>query len=217
MGKHWKRKEKRGKSQLRISRDGRGETRLSDAHKTRILELAEIVPRDHLLLGLQLERGWRIGSIVGCHNRVTYTRKRMGKKAVCIVNLPGIRKEDVGHETIMIHFKGGKTEPDYPGKKWLKLAQTLASKARKGERIIPITEQHGTNILRKYAKLAGVPNWDRLHNHRQRAYFGTFWARKTGRDYWKVQSLMGHKDLRATAVYVEELSLEEKKQLLDGS
>src|SRR6266550_4412605 len=81
MGKHWKRKEKRGKSQLRIS------------------------------------------SIVGCHNRVTYTRKRMGEKAVCIVNLPGIRKEDVGHETIMIHFKGGKTEPDYPGKKWLKLAQ----------------------------------------------------------------------------------------------
>src|SRR6266566_804381 len=120
MGKHWKRKEKRGKSQLRISRDGRGETRLSDAHKTRILELAEIVPRDHLLLGLQLERGWRIGSIVGCHNRVTYTRKRMGEKAVCIVNLPGIRKEDVGHETIMIHFKGGKTEPDYPGRKWHK-------------------------------------------------------------------------------------------------
>src|SRR6266571_2673614 len=118
---------------------------------------------------------------------------------------------------LMMHFKGGKTEPDYPGKKWLKLAQTLASKARKGERIIPITEQHSTNILRKYAKLAGVPNWDRLHNHRQRAYFGTFWARKTGRDYWKVQSLMGHKDLRATAVYVEELSLEEKKQLLDGS
>src|SRR5256886_11721381 len=136
---------------------------------------------------------------------------------VCSSDLPGIRKEDVGHETIMIHFKGGKTEPDYPGEKWLRLAQDLASKVRKGERVIPLTEQHGTNILRKYAKLAGVPNWDRLHNHRQRAYFGTYWARKTGRDYWKVQSLMGHKDLRATAVYVEELSLDEKKQLLDGS
>ncbi|TMH96665.1 hypothetical protein E6H37_02170 [Candidatus Bathyarchaeota archaeon] len=90
-------------------------------------------------------------------------------------------------------------------------------KVQKGERIISLTEQHGTNILRKYARLAGVPDWDRLHNHRQRAYFGTFWARKTGRDPWKVQSLMGHKDLRATAVYVEELSLEEKKQLLDES
>jgi len=96
---------------LRI-RDGRGETRLSDLHKNRILELAEPVPRDHLLLGLQLERGWRIGSIVGCHNKVSYTRKRTGERAICIVNLPGIRKEDVGHETIMIHFKGGKTEPD---------------------------------------------------------------------------------------------------------
>ena len=202
---------------MRISRDGRGETRLSDAQKIRILELTEPAPRDHLLLGLQLERGWRIGSIVGCHNRVRYTRKRTGEKAVCIVNLPGIRKEDVGQETIMIHFKGGKTEPDYPGEKWLRLAQQLASKTQKGERIIPLTEQHSSNILRKYAKLAGVPNWDRLHNHRQRAYFGTYWARKTGRDYWKVQSLMGHKDLRATAVYVEELSLEEKKQLLDGS
>jgi len=128
-----------------------------------------------------------------------------------------IRKEDVGRETIMIRFKGGKTEPDYPGKKWLMLAQKLASRVQRGERIIPLSEQHGTNILRKYARLAGVPNWDRLHNHRQRACFGTFWARKTGRDPWKVQSLMGHKDLRATAVYVEELSLEEKKQLLDES
>jgi integrase len=179
--------------------------------------LAQTVPRDHLLLGLQLERGWRIGSIVGCHNKVTYTRKRTGEKVVCLVDLPGIRKEDVGEETIMIHFKGGKTEPDYPGKKWLSLAQSLASEVEKGERIISLSEQHGTNILRKYARLAGVPNWDRLHNHRQRAYFGTFWARKTGRDPWKVQSLMGHKDLRATAVYVEELSLEEKKQLLDES
>ncbi len=202
---------------MRISRDGRGETRLTNSQKNRILELTETEPRDHLLLGLQLERGWRIGSIVGCHNKVTYTRKRTAEKAVCIVNLPGIRKEDVGPETIMIHFKGGKTEPDYPGEKWLRLAQKLASKVGKGDRIIPLTEQHSTNILRKYAKLAGVPNWDRLHNHRQRAYFGTYWARKTGRDYWKVQSLMGHKDLRATAVYVEELSLEEKKQLLDGS
>jgi len=133
------------------------------------------------------------------------------------VDLPGIRKEDVGRETIMIRFKGGKTEPDYPGKKWLILAQKLASRVQRGERIIPLSGQHGTNILRKYARLAGVPNWDRLHNHRQRAYFGTFWARKTGRDPWKVQCLMGHKDLRATAAYVEELSLEEKKQLLDES
>src|SRR5260370_42602282 len=86
-----------------------------------------------------------------------YTRKRTGEKAVCMVNLPGIRKEDVGPETIMIHFKGGKTEPDYPGEKWLRLAQKLASRATEGERIIPLTEQHSTNILRKYAKLAAVP------------------------------------------------------------
>src|SRR5437667_7736232 len=132
---------------MRVSRDGRGETRLTDAQKNGILELAMTVPRDYLLLGLQLERGWRIGSIVGCHNKVSYTRKRTGEKAICIVNLPGIRKEDVGHETIMIHFKGGKTEPDYPGEKWLRLAQELASKVDKGERIISITEQHGTNIL----------------------------------------------------------------------
>jgi integrase len=203
--------------QMRISRDGRGETWLTDAQKDQILKLAQAVPRDHLLLGLQLERGWRIGSIVGCHNTVTYTKKRTGEKMVCVVDLPGIRKEDVGPDTITVHFKGGKIEADYPGKKWLRLAQKLASKAQNGERIIPLTEQHGTNILRKYAKLAGVPNWDRLHNHRQRAYFGTFWARKTGRDPWKVQSLMGHRDLRATEVYVKRLSLEEKKQLLDAS
>src|SRR5436309_448405 len=202
---------------MRVSRDGRGEIWLTDVQKKRILGLARRVPRDELFLGLQLERGWRIGSIVGCRNKVTYTRKRTGERVVSIVDLPGIRKEDVGEETIMNHFKGGKTVPDYPGRKWLRLAQKLASKAQMGERIISLSEQHGTNILRKYARLAGVPDWDRLHNHRQRAYFGTFWARKTGRDPWKVQSLMGHKDLRATAVYVEELSLEEKKQLLDES
>jgi integrase len=200
-----------------VSRDGRGEIWLTDPQKNRILGLARKVPRDKLLLGLQLERGWRIGSIVGCHNTVTYTKKRTGEKVVCIVDLPGIRKEDVGPETIMVRFKGGKTEEDYPGKKWLRLAQRLASKAEEGERIIPLSEWHSTNLLRKYARLAGVPNWDRLHNHRQRAYFGTFWARKTGRDPWKLQSLTGHRDLRATEVYVKQLSLEEKKKLLDKS
>src|SRR5213594_4490576 len=140
---------------MRVSRDGRGEIWLTEAQKNRILGLAGMVPRDELLLGLQLERGWRIGSIVGCRNKVTYTRKKDGKRVVCIVDLPGIRKEDVGEETIMIHFKGGKTEPDYPGRKWLRIAQKLASKAQMGERIISLSEQHGTNILRKYARLAG--------------------------------------------------------------
>src|SRR5256884_6174524 len=111
---------------MRVSRDGRGETRLTDAQKNGILELAMTVPRDYLLLGLQLERGWRIGSIVGCHNKVTYTRKRTGKRVVCIVDLPGIRKEDVGPETIMIRFKGGRMEPNNQGEKWLSLARRLA-------------------------------------------------------------------------------------------
>src|SRR5437879_13559503 len=102
-------------------RDGRGETRLSDVHKNRILEMADPGPRDHLLLGLQLERGWRIGSIDGCRNKVTYTRKRTGEKAICIVNLPGTKKEDGGHETIMSHFKGGNTKRDYPEERWLGL------------------------------------------------------------------------------------------------
>src|SRR5438132_12462442 len=157
---------------MRVSRDGRGETRLTDIQKNRIIELARTVPRDHLLLGLELRRGWRIGSIVGCHNKVIYARKRTGEKVVYVVDLPGIRKEDVGEETIMIHFKGGKTEPDYPGKKWLRLAQKLASKVQKGERIISLTEQHGTNIRRKYARLAGVRDCDRFNNHRQRPHFG---------------------------------------------
>ncbi len=56
----------------------------------------------------------------------TYTRKRPWKKAVCIVNLPGIRREDMGEESVMVHSKGGKTEPDLPGDKWLRLAQQLA-------------------------------------------------------------------------------------------
>src|SRR5438093_13231175 len=123
---------------MRISRDGRGETRISDSQKNRMIELAQAVPRDHLLLGLQLERGWPIGCIVGCHNKVTYTRKRTREKVVCVVDLPGIRKEDVGRETIMIHFKGGKTESDYPGKKWLRLAQSLASNVQKIERMITL-------------------------------------------------------------------------------
>src|SRR5437867_11516941 len=123
---------------MRVSRDGRGEIWLTDVQKKRILGLARRVPRDELFLGLQLERGWRIGSIVGCRNKVTYTRKRTGERVVSIVDLPGIRKEDVGEETIMNHFKGGKTVPDYPGRKWLRLAQKLASKAQMGERIISL-------------------------------------------------------------------------------
>jgi len=105
MGKHGRGKEARASTPMRISRDGRGETWLTDVQKNRVLRLARAVPRDELILGLQLERGRRVGTIVGCHNRVTYTRKRTGVKVVCIVDLPGIRKEDVGPETTMVHFK----------------------------------------------------------------------------------------------------------------
>src|SRR6267143_5954696 len=149
MGKHGRGKEARASTPMRISRDGRGETWLTDVQKNRVLRLARAVPRDELILGLQLERGRRVGTIVGCHNRVTYTRKRTGVKVVWIVDLPGIRKEDVGPETAMVHFKGGRTEADYPGKVWLRLAKKPASKAQKGERIIPLSEWHSTNILRK--------------------------------------------------------------------
>jgi len=90
---------------MRVSRDGQGKTY---AQKNHILKLARKVPRYKLLLGLQLERDWHVSSIVGCHNTMTYWRKRRAGKMVCIVDLPGIRKEDVGPETIMVHFKGGK-------------------------------------------------------------------------------------------------------------
>jgi len=55
VGKHGRGKERERVSPMRISRDGREETRLTDTQKSRILELAQVVPRDQLLLGLQLE------------------------------------------------------------------------------------------------------------------------------------------------------------------
>ena len=51
------------------------------------------------------------GMVSGCHPTKGHLSERRDSF------LPGIRKEDVGQETIMVHFKGGKTEPDYPGEK----------------------------------------------------------------------------------------------------
>lgn len=167
--------------------------------------------RDYFMLGLIGKRGLRIGTVVGEHSK-HHRRNKKGELVETLVDLPGIKKEDVRPDALVVHEKGGRQRiVALPGAFQREIFE-FASHFRQGERIIAISEQAARLIVPKYAKLAGVEGHVRPHMWRH--YFGTKKARETGRDAWKVKSLMGHKDIRSTARYVDDLSLEEEKELL---
>jgi integrase len=209
---------------VKISKSGLGEVKLSVDQTDRILELAESNARDHLLLGLELKRGLRIGAIVGSPPKTTSwtlqrdgPRGKKGDRVSKTYSQPGLRREDVSEDGLMLHLKGGATRLIYPGAELLRETLEYAKTVSPGDRLIQISEWHATRIMIKYAKLAGVPMAERLHNHRARHHFGTQWARKTGRDSWKVKSLLGHASPGTTAIYVDDLTVEEEKELLDSA
>lgn len=172
--------------------------------------------RDYFLLALMGRRGLRVGTVVGNKNTVRYTRKKTGETVICKVYLPGIRKEDIGADGIWVHEKGHIQRTVSVPKPLHSELRQYAAKLRKGDRLIPITVQQATNLCKKYARLANIPKWQRIHPHIFRHFFGTYMARKLGRDPWKLKSLMGHKDLRMTMVYVENLSLDEERDIIQN-
>ncbi len=177
---------------MRVSADGLGEISFSEQQVEAMEWFAKQVSmRDYFFLALLGRRGLRISE------SLQVTRERLQNNGV------------------LVRVKGGRTVlkvlPSYLYKELVDYSEPLP----KIEQIVPIGRRQGYNICLKYAKMAGVENWKRAHPHRWRAYFGTHHARRTGRDPWKVKSLMGHKDLRSTAIYVDDLSPEEEQIEVD--
>jgi integrase len=146
--------------------------------------------RDYFLIALMGRRGLRVSEALQAN------RERLQDRGLLLTQKGGIQVNKVLPSSLYAELV--EYSKDFP----------------KYELIIPVTRRQAYNLCLKYAKLAGMDNWQRIHPHRFRHYFGTFHARRTGRDPWKVSSLMGHKDLRATKVYVEELSPEEQAEEL---
>lgn len=209
---------------MRISKEGLGEIRLRDDDVAKIEALSRNNPEHYFFFELMFRRGFRVSAITGDRARlVRYAKQVKVKRSDGTIQLveemiiktypagPGIRKEDVTPEGVSVVWKGGERNFRYLPKDLAKDLYAYASKLRKNQKVVGFTRQRGYQLCQEYAKQAGISDWKRVHPHRFRHYFGTFHARRTGRDPWKVSSLMGHKDLRATRVYVEELSPEEEK------
>lgn len=208
---------------MKVSRDGRGEIRLTDKQVTSMEEEArKRSERDFLLIHLLARRGWRIGAIVGIRKKLSYLRwadndKKTKERVEYTVNLPGIKPEDVFDDCVRVHLKGGYTRLDYLPQSTAESLKRYSRKISQGQRIFPITERTANYTLVKYAKLAGVPDPERMHSHRFRHYFATRWARRTGGDKFKVKSLLGHRSDDTVRVYVEDLTPEEEKELLNSA
>ena len=201
-----------------------GEIRLRDDEVAAIETLSRRNPEHYFFFELMMRRGFRVSAITGdIERRAIYTKLVKVKRADGTIQLVpeaivktypavlGIRKEDVTREGVSVVWKGGERNFRYLPSELAKELFEYASNLAKGQKIVGFTRQRGYQLCQEYARLVGMRDWKRVHPHRFRHYFGTFHARRTGRDPWKVSSLMGHKDLRATRVYVEELSPEEEK------
>lgn len=134
----------------------------------------------------------------------------MGRRGLRISETLQVTKERLQNGGVLVRVKGGEMVLKILPPELYKALLDYSERLPKTEQLIPIGRRQAYNLCQKYAKLAGIEQWQRAHPHRWRHYFGTFYARKTGRDPWKVKSLMGHKDLRATAIYVDNLSPEEE-------
>lgn len=209
---------------MRVSKDGLGEIRLRDDEIATIEALSRRNLEHYFFFELMMRRGFRVSAITGDKaKKAKYVKQIKAKRSDGTIQLVpetitknypaihGIRKEDVTPEGVSVVWKGGEKTFKYLPRDLAIQLFDYASKLRNGEKIVSFTRQRGYQLCQDYAKRAGIRDWKRVHPHRFRHYFGTFHARRTGRDPWKVSSLMGHKDLRATRVYVEELSPEEEK------
>lgn len=135
----------------------------------------------------------------------------MGRRGLRVSEALSLTRESLTPRGVWITQKGGaRVEKILPSQLQQEITE-YATHFKNGEKLIPFTRQRGYQLCQEYARRIGLQDWRRVHPHRWRHYFGTFQARRTGRDPWKVRSLMGHKDLRATSPYIEDLSPEEEQ------
>lgn len=172
----------------------------------KILEAAEQESeRDFLMLATMAEGGLRRSEVVGTDD----------KRAKARNGPPGIRVQDIRDNGILIHGKLGKevVQPINP-QLIARVRAYIGQNRRKPDEKVFIYSTDGLlKLCRKYGKRVGYPDWAKLHPHSLRHFYGTFIARKVGRDPFKVRDMMRHTDLKTTNTYVDELQPDEKDEI----
>ncbi|MBO0888362.1 site-specific integrase [Candidatus Bathyarchaeota archaeon] len=173
-----------------------------------MLDLAEHESeRDYLLL-LLMRYGLRCGEIVGWRG------------------LPGIRIEDIREDGIWVKGKGyarGIVQdrlvvlPQNAIRRLRRyLTQTLVTHFENAQedKVFPISAVRAEQIVKRYAKNAGIDDWERVSPHRLRAFFATD-AKDRGLDAFTIRDLMRHKNITTTNLYVGQSSTERLARIVE--
>ena len=174
-----------------------------DQVRAMLQKAKETSQRDHLLLSLMVNCGFRRAELVGGDDGRVPEQKR----------LPGIRIENLRDGGVYILGKKADREVLVP----IPLPLLTEIHQYIGKRTTGPLFDYSTDGVRKvclkYAKAAGIPDWERAHPHRLRHFFITRVAKQTGRDPWKTRDLARHKNIATTNRYVAELDPGEKAEI----
>lgn len=158
--------------------------------------------RDFLLLQL-MRYGMRCGEIVGWRG------------------LPGIKISDIRDQGIWVKGKGynrGIVQDRLVPmpKEVIRQLRSYASKRKAVDdpKVFPISEVWAEQIVKKYARDAGVDDWERVGPHRLRAFFATD-AKDKGLDAFTIRDLMRHKNITTTNLYVGQSSTDRLARLVE--
>jgi|SRR6266540_4863822 len=181
---------------------------LTTSQVGKMLDLAEArKDRDYLLLQL-MRYGLRCGEIVGWRG------------------LPGIRIADIRDDGVWVKGKGyargivqDRLVPmpkDLIRELRRYTARTFANNFNEGEedKIFPISEVRAEQIVKRYAREAGIDDWERVGPHRLRAFFATD-AKDKGLDAFTIRDLMRHKNITTTNLYVGQSSTERLAKIVE--
>jgi integrase len=147
--------------------------------------------RDYILL-LLMRYGLRCGEIVGWRG------------------LPGVKREDLREKGIWVKGKGyargivqDRLVP-MPAEVMIRI-KSFASASPSEDKLFAISEVWAERIVKSYARLAGIEDWQRVGPHRLRAFFATD-AKDKGLDAFTIRDLMRHKNITTTNLYVGQSS-----------
>ena len=174
---------------------------LTEEQVNGMIELAKAKSqRDHLLL-LLMRYGLRCGEITGWRT------------------LPGIRFDDIRSNGIWIKGKGFRRgvgfslDPYDPNQRLVPMPPHVLEmlkgfvasfpKAKPDEKVFPISEVWAEQLVKNYAKQAGVEDWQHIGPHRLRAFFATD-AKDQGIDGFTIRDLMRHRNIQTTNIYIGE-------------
>lgn len=200
---------------------------LTDIEAEALLRTAEQKSeRDFLIIALagasapgEPGRGLRIGEIVGVKQTTKYqawidkeNHSKGRETRVSVTELPGIHAEDLREGSVWVKRKGGIVrQTRLPI--WLYQRLIEFARGRTGK-LFSVRERQAYDMVKQYARVAGLPDWQLMHPHRLRHYFITR-AHDRFQDIATTRDLAGHTSERTTLRYIRRLTPEKEAEKLE--